>query len=62
MRPSVVVEGITAVAMGLPHQCPTTLAVCPNHQAALGAVRAVQAVLAAVILQDQLVAYLKEIC
>ena len=55
----VAAEGITTVAVGLPHQRPTTLAVCPNHQAALGAV---QAVLAAVILQDQLVAYLKEIC
>ena len=62
MRPSVVAEGITTVAVGLPRQRPTTLAVSPSHQAALGAVRAVQAVLAAVILQDQLVAYLKEIC
>ena len=62
MQPLVAAEGIPIVAVGLPHQCPTILVVCPNHQAALGAVRAVQAVLAAVILQDQLVAYLKEIC
>ena len=62
MQPLVAAEGITTVAVGLPHQRPTTLAVCQNHQAALGAVWAVQAVLAAVILQDQLVAYLKEIC
>ena len=62
MQPLVAAEGIPIVAVGLPHQRPTTLAVCPNHQAALGAVRAVQAILAAVILQDQLVAYLKEIC
>ena len=50
MQLLVVAEEITTVAVGLPHQHPTTLAVCPNHQAALGAVRAVQAVLAAVIL------------
>ena len=60
MRPLVAAEGVTTVAVGLPHQRPTTLVVCPKHQAALGAVPAVQAVLAAVILQ--LVAYLKEIC